>query len=140
MDWDNNPSSFRYQLPGSSEVLEGTLQDVRAFGIDGDHSYVRTLAKVDPSSTDVNRLSNGRNPEWHEELVFLKMLVDGEAKLLQYKRSGISQFYYQKADSLYIPLVFRRYIDGDGKPATNFGFRQQLLNDLRWPGYYAAAN
>lgn len=134
VDWDNSPSSFRYQLPGSNEVLEGTLQEVRAFGIDRDYSYVRALAKVDHSSTDVNRLSNGRNPEWHEELVFLKILVEGEAKLLQYKRSEISQFYYQKADSLYIPLVFRRYIDGEGKPATNFGFRQQLLNDFPCQG------
>lgn len=134
VDWDNNPSSFRYQLPGSSEVLEANLQDVSAFGIDGGNSYVRALAKVDRSSTDVNQLSNGRNPEWKEELVFLKTLVEGEAKLLQYKQSEVSQFYYQKADSLYIPLIFKRYLDGNGQAATNFGFRQQLLNDLACEG------
>ncbi|SDF49598.1 hypothetical protein SAMN04487996_1115 [Dyadobacter soli] len=134
VDWDNNPSSFRYRLPGSDEVLEAALQDVSAFGIDGGNSYVRALVKVDDSSTDVNRLSNGRNPDWKEELVFLKVLVKGEATLLQYKRGEVTQFYYQKSDSLYTPLVFRRYIDGNGQTATNFGFRQQLLNDLACQG------
>ncbi len=134
VDWDNNPSSFRYQLPGSDEVLEGTLQDVSAFGIDGGNAYVRALVKADQSSTDVSRLSNGRNPDWKEELVFLKVLVEGEAKLLQYKRDDISQFYYQKADSLYTPLVFKRYIDGNGQRAINLGFRQQLLNEFSCEG------
>jgi hypothetical protein len=134
VDWDNNPSSFRYQLPGSNEVLEGRLPEIREFGIDGGNSYVRAFAKLDHRSTDVNRLSNGRNPEWKEELVFLKMLVEGEAKLLQYKQGDVSQFYYQKSDSLFTPLIFRRYIDGNGQPATNFGFRQQLLNDLPCEG------
>lgn len=134
VDWDNNPSSFRYQLPGSNEVLEATLQDVRAFGIDGGNSYVRAIARIDHSSTDVGRPSQSRNPEWQEELVFLKTLARGEATLFQFKRGDLSQFYYQKSDSLYIPLIFKRYIDGNGQPATNFGFRQQLLNDLSCQG------
>jgi hypothetical protein len=134
VDWDNNPASFRYQLPGSNEVLEGTLQDCKAFGIDGGNAYVRAFVKVDQSSTDVSRLSNGRNPEWMEQLVFLKTLVEGEAKLLQYKQGEISQFYYQKADSLYTPLIFKRYIDGNGQRAINFGFRQQLLNEFSCEG------
>lgn len=134
VDWDNNPSSFRYQLPGGDEVLEATLQDVKAFGIDGGNAYVRAFVKVDQSSTDVSRLSNGRNPEWKEELVFLKVLVEGEAKLLQYKQNEVSQFYYQKADSLYTPLIFKRYIDGNGQRAINFGFRQQLLNEFSCEG------
>ncbi|GGM94319.1 hypothetical protein GCM10010967_29440 [Dyadobacter beijingensis] len=45
-----------------------------------------------------------------------------------YKRGETNQFYYQKADSTYIPLVYKRYIDGNGQTATNFGFRQQLLS------------
>jgi len=134
VDWDNSPSSFRYQLPGSNEVLEATLQDVSAFGIDAGNTYVRAFVKVDQSSTDVSRLSNGRNPEWKEELVFLKVLVEGEAKLLQFKRDEISQFYYQKSDSLFTPLIFKRYMDGNGQRAINFGFRQQLLNDLSCEG------
>ncbi|MBO9613055.1 MAG: hypothetical protein J7619_10195 [Dyadobacter sp.] len=134
VDWDNNPSSFRYQLPGSDEVLDAALQDVSAFGIDGGNAYVRALVKVDQSSTDVSRLSNDRNPEWQEQLVFLKVLVEGEATLFQYKRNEVSQFYYQKGDSLYTPLVFKRYIDGNGQRAINFGFRQQLLNELSCEG------
>ncbi|MCF0074417.1 hypothetical protein LZD49_28290 [Dyadobacter sp. CY261] len=134
VDWDNNPTSFRYQLPGSDEVLEGTIRDTRAFGIENGYTYVRALANVDHSSTNLNRLSTRRNPEWNEELVFLKILVDGEVKLLQYKRSETNQFYYQKTDSTYIPLIYKRYIDGNGEMATNFAFRQQLLNDLSCSG------
>lgn len=134
IDWDDNPTSFRYRLPGSDEVLEAALREVAAFGIDGGATYVRALTKVDQSSQDVNQLSKGRNPEWADELVFLKELVGGETKLYIYKRGGVGRFYYQKGGGEVVPLVYKRYFDGNGNVATNFGFRQQLLNDLPCDG------
>lgn len=130
VDWESNPTAFRYKLPDSDEVMEASIREVQAFGIDNGYSYVRTLAKVDHSSTDVNQLSKGRNPDYQEELVFLKLLVSGETKLFLYRQAGVSQFYYQKSDGGFLPLVYKRYIDDNGQTATNFGFRQQLLNDL----------
>lgn len=134
VDWDNNPTTFRYQMPGSNETLDGELRDVQLFAIDNGPTYVRVNAKIDFSSTDVNLLARGRNPEWQEKVVFLKLIVDGEAKLYRYRQSGVTQFYYQKPGSDVMPLVYKRYLDDNGQTATNFGFRQQLLNELPCEG------
>jgi hypothetical protein len=129
--WDNNPESFRYKLLTGEEILTADIDDVKEFGIWGSVTYVRSEVKIDVSPTDLKLLSYDRNPVWEQRVVFLNTLVAGEAKLFLFKQEGRRQYYMQKSGGEIIPLVFKRYFLEGNQVQTNYGFRQQLLNELK---------
>ncbi|QRR03077.1 hypothetical protein [Dyadobacter sandarakinus] len=128
--WENNPQSFRYKLSPTGETLTGSIDHVKEFGTENGITYIRDQARIDESPTDVGALSHDRNPMWAVRMVFLNRLVHGPAKLFLYRSGNLRQFYYQKGDSLIVPLVYKQYINDDGQAMFNYGFRQQLLNDV----------
>lgn len=129
--WDNNPESFRYKLPSGEEILTAGIADVKEFGIEGNVTYIRNEVKIDVSPTDLKLLSRERNPMWERRTVFLNTLVGGDAKLFLYKGGANRQYYLQKADEQITPLVFKKYLNDNNQVQTNYGFRQQLLNELK---------
>lgn len=128
-DWDNNPTSFKYKL-SDEKVMDASIEDVSEFGFEDGAIYSRATVKIDKSSINMNILSNDRNPDWSERLVFLKKLVSGPANLYFYKDGYIRQYLYQKSDSSIVTLVSKKYTNEEGAVLTNFGYRQQLLNDV----------
>ena len=128
-DWDNNPTSFKYKL-ADEKVIDATIDDVQEFGFENGAIYSRATVKVDKSSININILSNDRNPDWSERSVFLKKLTSGPANLYFYKDGYIKQYLYQKSDSSVVTLIFKKYTNEEGAVLTNFGYRQQLLNDV----------
>ncbi|WP_439583191.1 hypothetical protein [Dyadobacter bucti] len=129
--WDNNPESFRYKLPTGDEILTAGIADVKEFGIEGGFTYAREEVKIDVSPTDLKLLSHDRNPIWEQRVVFLNTLISGEAKLFLYKQHGRRQYYFQKTGGQIKPLVFKRYFLEGNQVQTNYGFRQELLNELK---------
>jgi hypothetical protein len=65
-----------------------------------------------------------------ENLVFLRILLDGNSDLLEYFNSGKYYFFYKKEESL-IYLEYRKYIDEDNKIRENNSFRKQLYDDFK---------
>jgi hypothetical protein len=129
-DWANNPTSFKYKLTSNEEFGEASVEDVREFGIENGPVYIREKANVDESPVILHLLSSRRAPEYVEKVIFLKKVVSGPATLYVYRSAGITQFYYQLNGGRIIPLVYKRYLNDDGKVASNFGFRQELINAL----------
>lgn len=130
-DWANNPASFKYKLISKEEFGEAGLEDVREFGTENGPVYFREKINVDESPVVLHLLSSRRAPEYVEKVIFLKRMVSGPATLYVYRSSGITQFYYQLNGGTITPLVYKRYLNDDGKVASNFGFRQELLNALQ---------
>lgn len=130
-DWANNPTSFKYKLISGEEFGEAGLEDVREFGTENGPVYLREKVNVDESPVVLHLLSSRRAPEFVEKVIFLKRIVNGPATLYLYRSSGITQFYYQLNGGNVIPLIYKRYLNDDGRVAYNFGFRQELLNALQ---------
>lgn len=130
-DWPSNPTSFKYKLVSEEKFGEANVEDVREFGMENGPAYVRAQVNVDESPVILHLLSSQRAPEWVEKVIFLKILVSGPAILYVYRSAGITQFYYQLNGGRITPLVYKRYLNGDGNVVSNFAFRQELLNNLQ---------
>jgi hypothetical protein len=145
-DWKNNPSEFEYKLTSDGITEKGSLSTVKEFGVTGFSKYVRADLKIDLSSYDVNKLSKTRDPEWSQEKLFLKVLVEGEAKLYYYENSGLIRFFYSTStDTVVNQLVYKEYFEQKNKDfveefviSVNNKFHQQLWVNVKCPNTSAA--
>ncbi|MDR7132361.1 hypothetical protein J2X69_004728 [Algoriphagus sp. 4150] len=130
IDWKNNPTEFEYMLSKDAVSQKASIKTVKEFGINGVSKYVRATVKLDRSSDDVDKMSSDRNPNFQEEQLFLKVLIEGKASLFQYEEGNLKRFFHSLNDSEISQLVYKRYLN-DKKLFQNDSFKQQLLNDLK---------
>ena len=133
LDWEKNPTKFKYKLSENSESNEKTIKSVKEFGIPNTLKYVRSSVKIDRSSNDDNELDNERRPSFKEEELFLKVLVEGKSTLYSYVDNRLIRYFYGIEKSNIEQLVFKRYITPEYNFGTNNRFRNQLRNDLKCP-------
>lgn len=131
IDWQYNPSEFKYRLSETSEIQTGSIQSVKEFGIQNEFKYVRTKVRIDKSSEHLSSISRSRNPVFEEEILFLKVLVEGAATLFIYEERGFRRFFYQTASSEIKQLIYKPFLLENRKIAYNTNFKQQLHNDLQ---------
>ena len=132
-DWKNNPTTFEYKISETSETLKGSLQDAQEFGISNTVKYKRFAVKVDRSSSQTEKLSNKRAPEFMDETLLLKVLVEGKGSLYQFNDDGILRFFYSLDNSGATQLIYKEYRMKDVR-AINDSYKQQLWNELKCQG------
>ncbi len=131
IDWKNNPTQFDYKVDENSEVQNADIHNVKEFSIVNQSKYQRFQVKIDRSSENLNNLSTNRNPEFTNEVLFLKVLIEGKANLYSYDDHQIKRFFYAVNDYANVEqLIFKSYEKAQNKVATNNGFRQQLSTNL----------
>lgn len=138
LDWRNNPTKFDYKLSMEAPVQEASILTVREFGIVGVSKFVRNTVDIDRSSIDIQLLSSMRNPEFQEEQLFLKVLVEGQASLFMFVDGNLTRFFYKTTDSAVKQLIYKQY-KVNGKIGHNNYFRQQLLEQLICPSISLSA-
>lgn len=131
MDWKNNPAEFEYKLTADGIAKKGSLSNVKEFGVTGFSRYVMADTKIDLSPADVNNLSKMSDPEWSQQKLFLKVLVEGNATLYYYENKGLVRFFYSVSDTAINQLIYKEYYTADNQVAENRQFRGQLWNDVR---------
>ncbi|EKB04159.1 hypothetical protein HMPREF9711_02011 [Myroides odoratimimus CCUG 3837] len=136
IDWMNNPTSFLYKADENAKSENILLGDAQEFSILNKSKYERHKVNVDISSDKLQNMTSDSLPIYKEEMVFLKLLVDGKAKLYTYYNNQ-SKFFYQKEDKEIIPLVYKKYIKENSKVskengniATNDSYKRQLWMDV----------
>ncbi|WJJ98152.1 tRNA modification GTPase [Algibacter luteus] len=131
LDWEKNPTEFKYKLSENSELKENSIKSVKEFGIPNALKYVRSSVKIDRSSNKVDELDNERGPTFQEEELFLKVLVEGKSTLYTYVDIGLIRYFYSIDKSNIEQLIFKSYITPEYKIGTNNRFRNQLWDDLK---------
>ncbi|WP_423819363.1 outer membrane beta-barrel protein [Salinimicrobium sp. TIG7-5_MAKvit] len=131
VDWRSNPSQFEYKLSADGASKNALIKSVKEFGIADGARFVRHTVNVDRSSGNIKNLSEDRNPEYKEEELFLKLLVEGKANLYSLEDGNITRYFYSKDDSEIIQLIYKKYMTPEKSIATNDGFRQQIWNSLK---------
>ncbi|MFT3795611.1 hypothetical protein [Flavobacterium sp.] len=132
MDWKNNPTDFMYKLQlEDTEARTETKNNVTEFGIDNISKYKRFNVKIEKSHTNTNKLTKNKAPNFKDEVLFLNVLIEGEANLYQYTDGLLTKFFFDKKDQPITQLVYIRYLTETGEAAENNQFRQQLLNALK---------
>lgn len=147
-DWKNNPTEIEYQLTENGEKKLASIQSVKEFGIDDVSKYIRAKVSVDKSKNKIGELSHQKDPIYKDEIVFLKVLIEGKATLYYYEESNIHKFYYTLDQGNITPLVYKKYLysketapntiaQGDAMDAkksgiaTNETYKIQLKKDLQ---------
>ena len=130
-DWKDNPKEFEYKLAENVGHETGTTSTLKEFGVLGYSKFVKADTKIDLSSKDASTFSKTRNPEWTQEQVFLKVLVEGKATLYYFERNGLIRFFYSVPDSAIKQLIYKEFISENEKISENFTFRGQLWNDVK---------
>ena len=141
VDWNSNPSQFEYKLTDDSDVKTTTLADVKELGVYNESKYVKFKVDIDRSTDDVNNMGDKQNPIFNEEVLFLKVLIEGKADLFEYTDVTIKRFFYRVDDSEVKQLVYKRYQippkenspDVRSLIGVNNTYKQQLWNDLKCP-------
>ena len=130
-DWKENPKEFEYKLTENADAEKGSTNTVKEFGVIGYSKYVKADTKIDLSSMQAVNLSKDRNPEWSQEKLFLKVLVEGKATLYYFERNGLIRFFYSVPDSAIKQLIYKEFISENENISENFTFRGQLWNDVK---------
>jgi len=134
IDWRYNPSQFEYKLSGNANIVKATIDSVSEFGIYDQSKFIRAKVDVDISSDDIDHLSSDPNPIFVQKTIFLKTLVEGNAKLFSYDNGEILRFFIQKDNQNIEQLVYKNYFtnpDLDKNIGNNIKYKEQIGKNLR---------
>jgi hypothetical protein len=131
MEWKNNPIKFKYKLLENSDIKTASIHNVKEFGIDSTEKYLRAKVKIDRSGSNISQMSSNRNPIFEEEQLFLKVLVEGDASLYQYKEKNLIRYFFKILDSDIKQLVHKFFLFDNDEVNENNLFRQQLFLNLK---------
>ena len=129
-DARKTPHSFSYRLTAESKTITVTPTDVKEVTISGYARYISAKVRMDRSSDntrDIDQLSSSREPEWKEEALFLKVLVEGKAATLYaYNETDLVRFFYSKANGPVEQLVYKPFRINQ----TAYDFNKEYLDQL----------
>jgi len=110
VDWAFNPSFFDYKIDANSPRLRKNVNEVREFAIEHRVKYIAAKVRIDRSSDamDDNEISISFNPEWKDERIFLKAMVEGDVSLYSYEEQHFLRFFYRIKTGALEQLVYKR--------------------------------
>jgi hypothetical protein len=137
IDWKNNPTDFKYKTNfGDNDFKVENITNVQEFGIDNETTFKRFKIKIDRTSDEPNKLLADRNPVFKEEVIFLKVLIKGDATLYSYTDQNLNRYFYETKTIPVGQLIYIKYyqIDGNDAPtklAENNEYKQQLFQNVK---------
>lgn len=130
-DWHDNPNSFVYRLSEEGSNVVASRENIQEFGIYNFSKYIRAKVDIDRSSGDMSKMDYFGNSVFHQEELFLKVLLEGEATLYQYTDGDLNLFFFQTSTQGIRQLVYKKYIVDQNTIASNVEFRTQLGEQLK---------
>ncbi|MHA7057299.1 tRNA modification GTPase [Aquimarina sp. M1] len=130
-DWKNNPKEIKYKLNEDSEEKVFSTKNCKEFGIDNISKYQRSEVQIDRSSNNTTDLSVNKEPIFNKEVLFLKILIEGEKNLYKYADKNLTRYFYNKDDNTISQLIFKNYINSENKIGKNTAYKVQLWQDLK---------
>ena len=134
VNWKNNPNEIIYKLNANSKEEVATIDSVKEFGIEDNLKYERHDVDIDKSRGQTSVVTNFREPKFNKGKLFLRVLVDGQAKLFAYSEVNLKRYFYSKDESPVEQLVYKKYLldnHGNSKLAYNNDYKKELFNNLK---------
>lgn len=125
-DWDENPISFKFKLSTDGVNREASIDSIKCFGISDASKYIRKEVEIDLSSDKLEHYSYQKAPEYEIQILFLKVLVEGDRDLYHYKGQDLSRFFIHTEEQGTIQLIYKDYYAEFTSTAVNESFRGQL--------------
>jgi hypothetical protein len=141
IDWIKNPNEFLYKTNDSEIISTGSINTVKEFQIYNKVYYKRFKVSIDKSKQLIDDLSDSFEPDFKEEVLFLKVLVEGKATLYLFHDSNYRRFFFEKDYSgIAEQLIYKFYSISDIYTiGENKTFQKQLQSNFKiesLPDYY----
>ncbi len=130
IEWLDNPTEIKFKSNEQSESKTITIDNIKEFGIVDGAVYSRFDVKIDKSSDDLGNLSEMRSPDFENETLLLKKIIEGKASLYYYSGYGIVRFFYTLDDTPIKPLVYKRFQNSGTEIRVNELYKQDLKTYL----------
>lgn len=125
--WQNEPVRFIYKnLESDTSKLEMPVGNVKEFGVEGIFKFKKFDLLVDSSRNQIGRLTYNSEPEWVKKTGFLRVIVEGNASLYEYRIQNTYKYFYSFNNSPVEQLIYKRYLENNVQINTNMGFQRQL--------------
>jgi len=130
LDWRSNPTKLDFKSSlEESDFVTLTINDVSEFEIFNYGKFIRSTVQVDRTTEDKTKLSRSPIPEFNTEILFLKVLLEGDASLYSYQSGNIVRYFFSTKGSKIEQLVFRLY-QNNNTIVTDNSFKNQLNKSL----------
>ncbi len=111
-DWKNNPTEIEYKISEKEAVETISINQLKEFEITNVSKFIKETVDIDTSKDNLNSISNERAPEFIEETILLKVLVDGINSLYLYDGSNYPErFFYKNSKKIIEQLVYKKFYD-----------------------------
>ncbi len=133
-DWEINPTEVRYRKRGgaTTEILKPG--DIQSFGIKGIDLYFSKTVAVNVAPIEVNEMTESPDPIFEKRTVFLKLVIDGKAKLYVLNDEKRKRHFFIEKEGLpATELIYTRFFtseDDERKMARKEEYRNQLKKYL----------
>lgn len=124
-DWYSNPDRIWYKKTAESESTLMKVSEIKELGV-GEAKFIRVKVDIDTSSTRLSELSIRYNPEWKEETLFLRVLLEGKASLYYQHADNMDRYFFSLDNGKIIQLVYKKYAIGTTQVGTNRSYQSQL--------------
>lgn len=132
-DWRKSPKEFMYKLSETSEELSGTVQNVKAFFVGGT-KYTVFNVDFDNSTEVFNEMTTQKEPQFINETVFLKTILEGKASLYSLNVGDVVRYFFTVDGSNATQFIYKSYKTENGNVAKNTAYKQQLWEKLHYEG------
>ncbi|ASK32273.1 tRNA modification GTPase [Chryseobacterium sp. T16E-39] len=130
LDWKNNPTEFEYKLNDVSPVKKEDIKNISEFAVNNSEKYVRKTVMIDHSSDIIAYISKNKTPDFKEETLFLKYVVEGKANLFYYQNTDTKRFFYNIDQSDVKQLVYKPYYVSEILVRYNNEYKKQISENL----------
>jgi hypothetical protein len=124
-DW-NEQHGIHYHLNLRDSPKFAEINRVKGFGIRDNLKYIKVKANIDISGDEEGLLSLEQNPEWQEEELFLRTLVEGKINLYAFEAKYGKRYFFNEESSPVEQLVFKKYRTPTGIQ-TNLTYQNTLF-------------
>lgn len=129
-EWKNNPSSIEYKKEEKGNPLKINTSDLQEFSVGG-QKYVTAKVMIDRSSSKIEDLSTSKNFNNKEEILLLKVLVEGKRNLYRYSDGTVTRFFYKtENDEALKPLNYKEYLVNYNQIRKNEEYKDQLTKEF----------
>jgi hypothetical protein len=144
-DWFGSPDKIRYKNSESSEPVSLSVSEIRELGV-GNAKFIRKTLPVELATRDIRKITVNKNPEWKEQTLFLRVLVEGKANLYHHRTKGFDYFFFSVDNGDIKQLVYKLYLltyeemrsNVYYNNNTNYGQNREYINQLQTYVYCAS--
>lgn len=121
----NIPKSFKYKITDSSDENTVDSSEINFLFISPNIKYERHIVDIDFSSDQNRELSKNRKSDFKKESLLLKVILEGELKLLEYSNAKVTRFFILNNEKL-TSLEYKKFLITNKNISENKNYQLQL--------------